>query len=122
MPISLIHAQLAVTATVYSGVVGLWALYLALRKRGLSSSLWGALAINELIFIAQAGFGIALWIEGLRPARAVHWLYGLLGILTLPAAFAFTRGRGERREALIYALVCLFLAGVAIRATLTAGA
>lgn len=120
MPLALIHSRLALTAVIYSAVVGLWALFIYFRKRDIDSNFWGALVINELIFVAQAVFGVILIIEGLRPGRTVHYLYGALGLITLPSAFAFTRGRSTFREALIYGVICLFLAGVAIRAIGTA--
>ena len=48
-----------------------------------------------------------------------------LGALFLLAfaggAFAYTRGRDSRWESLVYATVCLFLAGIAIRARQTGG-
>ena len=60
---------------------------------------------------------------GERPARtAVHILYGFLIVIALPATFAYLRGREERREALIYALVGFFLTGLALRAIITAAA
>jgi heme A synthase len=120
MSLLLIHSRLANTGMLYSAAVGLWALYLAFRKRDLDPNFWGALAINEIIFIVEALLGVTMWAQGLRPDRVVHLLYGVLAVITIPAAFAFTRGKGTRREAAIYGLICLFLAGVAIRAATTA--
>ncbi|MBI3244373.1 MAG: hypothetical protein HYZ49_19000 [Chloroflexi bacterium] len=121
MSLLLIHSRLATTGMLYSAAVGLWALYLAFRKRDLDANFWGALAINEIIFIVEAVLGVTMWAQGLRPGRLIHILYGIVAIITIPSAFAFTRGRGTRREALIYGALCLFLAGVAIRAATTAG-
>ncbi|MEK7328795.1 MAG: hypothetical protein AAB217_26420 [Chloroflexota bacterium] len=120
MSILSIHDRLADTGMYYSAIVGLWALYLAFRKRDLDSNFWGALVINEIIFIAEATLGVTMWAQGLRPARIVHLLYGVLAVITIPAAFAFTKGRATNREAALYGLICLFLAGVAIRAATTA--
>jgi len=65
--------------------------------------------------------GGLLYLGGARPARIeVHILYGVLLVIVLPATFAYLRGRDERREALIYGLVGLFLAGVSLRAIVTA--
>lgn len=120
MPLPLIHARLFTTAAAYSAIVGLWALFIALRNRSLDSNFWGALAINEIIFVVQDIIGLLMVFQGLRPARDVHYLYGVLGVIIIPSAFAFMRGRDTRREAFIYGAVCLFLAGVAIRASTTA--
>lgn len=116
MTLVFVHARISSIALIYSAAVGLWALYTAYQKRDLDSNFWGALAINELIFVAQTVIGLLMVAQGAQPARAVHYLYGAVGILTIPAAFAYTRGQGARREALIYGLICLFLAGVSIRA------
>ncbi|MEK7276220.1 MAG: hypothetical protein AAB427_02620, partial [Chloroflexota bacterium] len=121
MTLTFVHERLANVGLIYSLAVGAWALYLAFTKRGLTSSFWGALVINELIFIAQGVVGATMWIEGLRPARGVHILYGILSVIVLPSAFAFTKGGATRREAATYGLICLFLAGVALRAATTGG-
>jgi hypothetical protein len=74
-----------------------------------------------LLYIAQGLVGVALYLLGARPARVwVHILYGVLLVITVPGAFAYMRGRDSRREALIYGLVGLFLAGVSLRAIYTA--
>lgn len=119
MTFTFIHERLFTVGTIYSLAVGVWALYLAFTKRDLNSSFWGALVINEFIFIAQGIVGASMWIDGLRPARSVHLLYGVLSVIVLPSAFAFTKGGATRREAATYGLICLFLAGVAIRAAAT---
>ncbi len=120
MDILLIHSRLANTGILYSAAVGLWALYLAFRRRGLDSNFWGALVINEIVFIVEAALGVTMWAQGLRPARVIHILYGVVAVITIPAAFAFTRGQATRREAMLYGFICLFLAGIAIRAATTA--
>jgi hypothetical protein len=54
---------------------------------------------------------------GRQPSRpTIHILYGIVAIMMLPGTFAYTRGRDSRWEQLIYAAVCLFLCGIALRA------
>ncbi|MBM4423193.1 MAG: hypothetical protein FJ030_07345 [Chloroflexi bacterium] len=120
MALTDIHSRIFTTATVYSAIVGLWALFIAVRQRKIDSNFWGTLIINELIFVAQAIIGLILVFQGRMPARDVHYLYGILGVIIIPSAFAFTRGRDTHREAYIYGAICLFLAGVALRAAATA--
>lgn len=86
----------------------------------MSSHYWGALLINELVFIAQLLVGVIMVFQGMVPVRIVHYLYGFLAVITLPSAFAFTRGRSTYREAMIYGVLMLFLAGVVLRAKMTA--
>ena len=61
--------------------------------------------------VAQVGFGIAFALSSggqlLRPI--VHILYGATMVISLPAAYLYTRGKDTRNENLIYALVSLWL-------------
>ena len=64
--------------------------------------------------------GVLLLFSGAQPYRlSIHILYGIVAIIGLPSAFAYTRGRDDRWELLIYVTVCLFLCGVALRALST---
>jgi hypothetical protein len=69
--------------------------------------------------LAQAALGAAMAFAGESPARAVHILYGLTTVLTLPAYYAFSKGRDDRTASLIYAGLCLFLAIAGYRAVVT---
>ena len=116
-----LHEGLANTALMYTLLLALWSFWLHIRRRYLTSHFWGALVIAELIFVLQALIGVAMVMQGRLPWRDIHYLYGALGVITLPAAFAFTRGRAGYREALLYGVILLFLTGVALRAQMTAG-
>ena len=120
--LSFIHARLSITVLLFMLALGLWALWNYLRGAGMTGSLWGGLVIGELLIVIEGLLGAGLFAAGLRPGRsAIHILYGVFMAIALPGAFSFTRGRSSRSEALIYALVALFLAGVTIRARLTGG-
>lgn len=121
MLLRVLHDGLANTALMYTLLVALWSFWLYHRRRDLTSQFWGALVIAALIFVLQAVIGATMVLQGRFPWRNVHYLYGVLGVITLPAAFGFTRGRGGFREALLYGLILLFLTGVALRARMTAG-
>ena len=121
MLLMVLHEGLANTALLYTLLVALWGFWFYLRRRYLTSQFWGALVIAALIFVVQALIGLTMVLQGRFPSRDVHYLYGVLSVITLPAAFAFTRGRGTFREALLYAVILLFLSGVTLRARLTAG-
>jgi hypothetical protein len=112
-----IHARLLFTILLFFGALALWGLVNFLRGQAISGSYRGALAIGELLMIAQSLIGVALLFAGRQPFRTgIHILYGVVAIITLPGAFAYTRGRDSRYEQLIYAIVCLFLCGIALRA------
>jgi hypothetical protein len=120
--IAFIHARLAVTVLIYMIACTLWGLALFFRGEGLNGSYWGALAIGEVLVLVQCLVGALALLGGRVPLRTgIHVLYGVVAIISLPAAFFYTRGRDNRYETLIYGLVCAFLAGVAIRGTMTGG-
>lgn len=115
-----VHEALSRACVIFSLIIGVYGLWRFFRAQGVSQDYWGVLAIGELLYLAQAVVGTVLWVEGGRPGREwVHLLYGIVAIITVPGAFAFTRGRDGRREALIYAVIGLFMAGVSLRAITT---
>lgn len=120
MSISLIHAKLANTALIYVLCLALWGFWRFVRKQGLDSGYWGALVIAEVLLLVQGGLGSAMWLIGLHPERSIHLLYGVVSALAIPGVFAYTRGRGERSEMLLYAAVMLVTVALILRATTTA--
>lgn len=121
MSLTLIHDGLAGAALLFSAVAALWGLVRAVRKQGMDGSTWGILATGELLLLAQGAVGIALWLGGARPERGIHVLYGVVMGLTLPAYYAISRGRDDNRAAWAYAILWVFLAGIALRARTTGG-
>lgn len=114
------HSALGNAVLLFSLAIGLYGIFIYLRKRTITSGFWGTLAIGELLYLAQVAVGLLLVIQGDRPGRGVHILYGILPVITLPAAYAFTNGREDHRAAFMYGLIGLFLAGVSLRAITTA--
>jgi vacuolar-type H+-ATPase subunit I/STV1 len=111
------HARLLITILLFFGALTLWGFVNYLRGQAISGGYRGALAIGELLMLAQCIIGVILLIGGRQPYReAIHILYGVVTVITLPGTFAYTRGRDTRWEQLIYAIVCLFLCGIALRA------
>jgi heme A synthase len=117
-----LHGRIATTTLLYTLILALWAWWRYFRKEGVSSSYWGALVINEILFLAQGVLGAIMFLSGLRPlAGGMHILYGIVGLVGIPAIFMFTRGNEGRRAMLIYGAGLLFMAGIAIRAMMTGG-
>lgn len=120
--LTLIHERLSVSMLLFMIALAAWGFWNYLRGGGISGSYWGGLAVGEGLIVAEVIIGVALYVLGGVPARGwLHILYGLVAALSIPSAFAFTRGRSGRYEALIYALIALFLAGVTTRAQSTGG-
>ncbi len=120
MSIVEIHARLGNAALIYFAVVSLWGYWRFFRKQGIDGAYRGALAIGIMLLIAQAGLGAAMWLGGLRPGRSVHLLYGIVSIVAVPLAYAYTRGRMARPEMLVYSTTTLITVGLILRAITTA--
>jgi len=118
--LAVLHARLLVTILLFFGALSIWGLFGYLRGQNISGSYKGALAIGELLMLAEFVIGVLLLLSGAQPYRlSIHILYGIVAIIGLPGAFAYTRGRDDRWELLIYVAVCLFLCGIALRALTT---
>lgn len=120
MTTAFLHERLASAALIFFLVAGLWGLMAYFRRRGVGSDYWGILAIGELLLLVQGALGAWLWLEGQRPGQGIHILYGMVAVITLPAYYAYTKGQDDRRAALAYGMICLFLVGIAMRAATTA--
>ncbi|MEN8172834.1 MAG: hypothetical protein ABFS03_08130 [Chloroflexota bacterium] len=117
-----IHARLAYTVQYYVIAMMIWGLWRYWRKDGLNSSYWGSVIIAALLILVQGFLGSYLWLRGSRPFQEImHILYGLVGVIGLPAVFVYTKGRDDRRTLLIYALVFMALIGIFTRALYTGG-
>lgn len=120
MSIVEIHTRLSSTATLFIGVLGLWALYLRFRTKPLDSNWLGAAVIGELLLLAQAFIGVFLYTQGLNaalPRPFLHILYGIVSIITLPAAYGyFNTLEDENVKTLAMAAACFFLWGIILRA------
>ncbi len=114
-----IHGRLANTALLFIGIMALWGFLRYFRKQGPDPSYFGALLIGEILILVQGALGIYLWLNGLRPDRPIHVLYGVISALTIPGAYLYTKGREERRDMLIYAAALAFLVGILLRSTQT---
>jgi len=121
MDLTQIHGALANACLIFSLIIAGYGFVLYFMGRGIDANYWGTVAAGELLFVAQGLVGVLLYASGLRPSRDwVHVLYGLVLLITLPGTYAITRGRDSRREAIIYAIIGLFLAGITLRAMSTA--
>lgn len=119
MSLSEIHARLGTTAMLYFFLIALWGYFRFFRSQGISSAYWGALAIGEILLLLQGGIGAYLWIVGIRPARAIHVLYGFVALIMIPGAFAYTKGESTRADILIYGTATLIGVGLLMRGTFT---
>ena len=91
-----------------------------LRRNPPDGSYNGALVLAVALYVIEGIVGMVLVLMGLMPARLLHFLYGVTIVITIPAIFAFTRGRNSSRESMLYGLGFLFIWGLTERAADTA--
>ena len=100
-------------------VIGVWGLVLFFRRVSPGASYRSTLVLTEGLFILQGLIGVGLIGTGARPKDPLHWLYGILLVITLPIAATYPAAKDERRQSLVYGIVGLFMAGLCIRAWMT---
>lgn len=118
-PIAGFHESFSRVVLIYSLIVALWGLFLFFRGSNPSGGYLGALIINGGITVFQGLVGTLLVILGHRPHDNLHFLYGIVSVLTLPTAYFMSSNGAERRDSLIFALAALLLFGLSIRAIMT---
>ncbi|MCC6905118.1 MAG: hypothetical protein IT326_04685 [Anaerolineae bacterium] len=114
------HQFMARAAAIFTALVTLLALFTMIRRQDIGGDFWGAVIIGEIMLALQCLVGIAMLFTGLMPARWLHFLYGLVAIMTWPAVFAFTKGQTSSREATIWAVSSAFLFFIVQRVATTA--
>ncbi len=115
-----LHTLVARALVLYFALVGVWGIFLGIRKAELSPSFRGALFIGVGLSVLQTLVGVVLVATGLRPADNLHYLYGASLIVTVPLVGSYIADKKFSRP-LAYGLAGLFMAGLAIRAITTGG-
>ena len=119
-----LHQGFAQVVLIYSLVVAFWGLFLFFRGSNPSGGYLGALILNEGVAILQSLIGLLLLGQGHRPDDPLHYLYGVVLVFTLPAAYYYSglsRGGSDRRDSLVLAIAGFFLVAISVRASMTGG-
>ncbi len=96
-------------------VLGTWAVVLAILKLPPGRVYWVAFGLGVTGVLAQVGMGTwALSVDGVDPGNQ-HVFYGIVSVFTLAFAYIY-RLQLAKRPALSYAILCLFLMGLGMRA------
>lgn len=109
------HRVLSNTIWLFFLLVGLWGMYRAIRGYTVDGSYLGAMAVGEILFVVQAILGVILLLGSGSAGRTVHYLYGVFALVALPGLFAYLRGDDSNNSQWAYAIMTLFLFGVALR-------
>lgn len=119
MPLADIHCRVGLSVSLFALALGVWGVIAFLRGMGVTGSYFGALVIGEVLTVVQALVGVLLVITGHWPPDVLHFLYGIVVILSWLMVYIYTKGATTRREMLIYAIVSFFVMGLAIRGIMT---
>jgi hypothetical protein len=111
-----LHRTLWLILLLYQIVFGIWALVLGFRRLPIGSILFTALVIDEVIVVVQSLVGAALFLTGSRP-QLIHFLYGGLLLVLLPAVYAY--GGRRQRAGIWMGVTLLFMAGMMVRIAFT---
>ncbi len=104
-------------AVISCGSIGLWGLFLAIRKTTPSVRFYWGRAFAIVAMLVQVGAGLVLYGQGIRP-DAFHVFYGVVIVVTFSFAYVY-RSQMAKRPALAYGLLLLFVMGLGIRAFTT---
>lgn len=115
----LIHDRLATTMMLFMFALGFWGIWSYVRGGVLGGNIAGTFLIGQGLIALQVLAGTAVYVAGERPSDPIHLLYGVTAILVLPFAWSYLRDRNQRQALMIYSLLALFIAGLAIRGMAT---
>lgn len=120
MGLSDVHRLWAFVCIGLPAACGLYAIWQLLRSRFDLRGLLILSAAGLAASVLQGLLGMMLvWNGGVPGKGWIHLLYGGILLVTFPALWWFGRGREPRAQAAAYAVLGVFLAGVAVRALLT---
>lgn len=118
-----LHGTLFAAVALYLLICAVWGFVLAIMRHPIGPSYRGSLRIAEGLILAQVVVGAIVFLSGApRPRIGLHYLYGLVILLALPAAETLgPQWWKGRRETLVVAVGCLFAFGLSVRAAMTGG-
>ncbi len=125
MTLGEIHGRIGNAALLFMIIAGVWGIIRWRQGVGIDQNYLGVLIVGEILIIAQILLGLYMVLAlSLSPSAGrpwLHYLYGFVMVLTLPAVYAYTRGHMEdSNDQALYAFVCLFIAALVYRSMTTA--
>jgi hypothetical protein len=119
-----LHVSLFLAVAIYLLICTVWGAILAVMRRPIGPSFRGSLRIAEGLILVQVVVGAVVFLSGApHPKIALHYLYGLVILLALPAAETLAPQWWKgRHETLVITIGCLFAFGLSVRAAMTGAA
>ena len=115
-----LHANWFFVAVVSNGIVGTWGLVLASLRRRPNRWFFVAAGVGVVAMVLQVAWGLILFGQDARPADDFHLFYGYVILFTFAFAYIY-RTQIERRPALAWGLLLLFVMGLGLRSWATVG-
>ncbi|MCC6627104.1 MAG: hypothetical protein IT340_06840 [Chloroflexi bacterium] len=116
-----LHAATSQTLLLLMLICFGWSALGLVTGRGVSPGLRGTVSIGLVVAGIQTALGLLLVAVVGRPFSVIHTLYGVSLIVALAGALIYGRRVAPQREALVYALLTMFSAGLVLRAMETVG-
>lgn len=110
-----LHGNWFYVAVITNGIVGAWGLLLAIVKRPVDLAFRIAIWLGVGTMLIQVTLGFLTWNQGFRPANDFHLFYGFVILFTFSFAYIY-RTQMEKRPALAWGLLLLFVMGLGLRA------
>lgn len=110
-----LHGNWFYVAVITNGIVGAWGLLLAILKRPIDLAFRIAIWLGVGTMLIQVALGFLTWNQGFRPANDFHLFYGFVILFTFSFAYIY-RTQMEKRPALAWGLLLLFVMGLGLRA------
>ena len=110
-----LHGNWFYVAVITNGIVGLWGLVLALAKGPADQGFRIAMFTAVGTMLVQVTLGFLTYNQGYRPANDFHLFYGFVILFTFSFAYIY-RTQMEKRPALAWGLLLLFVMGLGLRA------
>ncbi len=107
------HSWLGWAASGICGVSGLLGLFYHFARRAPDLLFKGAAGLSVVAMLVQVGLGLVLFAQDYEPG-SIHMFYGFVILLTLTFVYIY-RVQFERRPALYWGLVLLFMMGLGLR-------
>jgi hypothetical protein len=110
-----LHANWFYVAVISTGLVGAWGLAIALMKRPPGRAFRFAMYLAIAAMTLQVLLGFATFQQIGPPPNDFHMFYGFVILFTLAFAYIY-RTQMDRRPALAWGLLLLFVMGLGLRA------
>ena len=107
------HTWLGWVAVGVCGASGVLGLVYHFAKRGPDRFFKAAAGLAVIVMVVQVGLGLLLFARDYEPG-SIHMFYGFVILLTLTFVYIY-RVQFERRPALYWGLVLLFMMGLGLR-------